>query len=217
MTIKRIFALLLFTAATTAQAQTFDVEAGYRFLDLKGNSGMYRTQIDEREGFLIRAFSLTPATGPNADRIRISASDFGTSPAGAIRLEADRRDLYRFTLGYRTADQYNIFPSQHFHNRTRRTLDADLELYPEQRIAPFVGYSFNRFAGPGETTYHFGQDEFLLQQKQKDVEQELRGGATFKFNRVYGSFTQGWRHFNGNSDFSLFPGAGAGNNNDPIL
>lgn len=217
MTIKRLFALLLFTAATAAQAQTFDLEAGYRFLDLKGNSGMYRTQIDEQEGFLVRAFALTTATGPYADRIRISASDFGTSPAGAIRLEADRRDVYRFTLGYRTADQYNIFPSQHFHNRTRRTLDADLELFPEQRIAPFIGYSFNRFAGPGETTYHFGQDEFLLQQKQKDVEQELRGGATFKFNRVYGSFTQGWRHFNGNSDFSLFPGAGAGNNNDPIL
>src|SRR3954447_5902045 len=217
MTIKRLFALLIFAAAAHAQTNPFDVEAGYRWLDLKGSSGMYRTQINEREGFLIRSFSLTTSNPMVGDRIVVTASDFGTSPAGAIRVQAEKRDLYRFTLGYRTADLYDIFPSQHFFNRTRRTLDADLEFFPDQRIAPFIGYSANRFSGPGETTYHFGQDEFLLQQKQKDVEQELRGGATFKFNRVYGSFTQGWRHFNGNNDFSLFPGAGAGNNNDPIL
>jgi len=217
MTIKRLFALLIFAAAAHAQTNPFDVEAGYRWLDLKGSSGMYRTQINEREGFLIRSFSLTTSNPMVGDRIVVTASDFGTSPAGAIRVQAEKRDLYRFTLGYRTADLYDIFPSQHFFNRTRRTLDADLEFFPDQRIAPFIGYSANRFSGPGETTYHFGQDEFLLQQKQKDLEQELRGGATFKFNRVYGSFTQGWRHFNGTSDYALFPGAGAGNNDDPIL
>ena len=217
MTIKKLFALLIFTAAAQAQTNPFDVEAGYRWLDLKGSAGMYRTQIDEREGFLIRSFTLTTSNPMLGDRIVVTASDFGTSPAGSIRVEADRRDLYRFTFAYRTADQYDIFPSQHFLNRTRRTLDADLEFFPEQRFAPFIGYSANRFSGPGETTYHFGQDEFLLRQKQKDIEQELRGGATFKFNRVYGSFTQGWRHFNGTSDFTLFPGAGAGNNSDPIL
>ena len=218
MTIKRLFALLLFTAAATAQAQTavpFDLEAGYRWLDLKGSSGMYRTQINEHSGFLIRNFSLT--TTSVGDRFRVTASDFGASPTGALRVEADRRGLYRFTLGYRSADQYSIFPSQHFYNRTRRMLDADLEIFPEERIAPFIGYSFNRFAGPGETTYHFGQDEFLLRQNQKDVEQEIRGGATFKFNRVYGSFTQGWRRLNGTGDFSLLAGANAGNNDDPIL
>lgn len=219
MTIKRIVALLLFAAASAAQAQTglFDVEAGYRFLDLKGSRGMYRTQIDEQQGFLVRAFSLTTTGITGADRVRITASDFGTSPAGAIRVEADRRDVYRFTLGYRSADQFSIFPTQHFYNRTRRMLDADLELFPEQRIAPFIGYSFNRFAGPGETTYHLGQDEFLLQQSQKDVDQEVRAGATFKFSHIYGSFTQGWRHFNGTQDFSLFPGANGGNNPGNVL
>src|SRR4051795_9649673 len=100
MTIKRLFALLLFTAAASAQAQTFDVEAGYRWLDLKGNSGMYRTQINEREGFLIRSFTLNTSSPALGDRIVVTASDFGTSPAGSIRVEADRRDIYRFTLGY---------------------------------------------------------------------------------------------------------------------
>src|SRR5436190_24007750 len=112
MTIKRLFALLFLTAAVSTQAQTnpFDVEAGYRWLDLKGNSGMYRTQINEREGFLIRSFTLNTSSPALGDRIVATASDFGTSPAGSIRIEAGRRDVYRFTLGYRTADQYDIFP-----------------------------------------------------------------------------------------------------------
>ncbi len=218
MTIRRIFALLLFTAATAGQAQVapWDFEAGYRWLNLKGSPGMYRTQVNEREGFLIRSFNLA-TTGPNMDRLVVHVSDFGTSPAGSLRLEACKQDLYRFTLGYRSADQYSIFFGQHYYNRARRTLDADLELFPESRIAPYVGYSFNRFAGPGETTYHFGQDEFLLQQKQKDIDQEVRVGASFKYDWVYGSFTQGWRRAHSTIDSSLFPGAGNGNNNDPIL
>jgi hypothetical protein len=216
MMIKRLLALLFLTAATAQAQNVFDIEAGYRFLDLKGNSGMYRTQINEQEGLLIRSFSLSSTT-PVSDRFRITASDFGTSPAGALRIEADRRGLYRFTLGYRAADQYSIFPNQHLYNRTRRTLDADLELFPDERFAPFVGYSFNRFAGPGETTYHVGQDEFLLRQKEKDVEQEIRAGVTFKLTHVYGSFTQGLRHSSESSQFSLVPGAGAGNGSDPIL
>jgi len=62
MTIRRLFALLLFSAAAVAQSQTlppFELEVGYRWLSLKGNDGMYRTQINERSGFLIRDFSLT--------------------------------------------------------------------------------------------------------------------------------------------------------------
>src|ERR1041384_7057453 len=102
MTIKRLFALLILGAAVSAQAQTnpFDVEAGYRWLDLKGNAGMYRTQINERGGFLIRSFTLNRSGPALGARIVVPASAFGPSPAGSIRVEADRRDVYRFTLGY---------------------------------------------------------------------------------------------------------------------
>src|SRR5258708_35637362 len=103
MIIKRLFALLVLTVAAQAQTNPFDVEAGYRWLDLKGNSGMYRTQINEREGFLIRSFTLATSSPTLGDRIVITASDFGTSPAGSIPVEADRRGVYRFTLGYRPA------------------------------------------------------------------------------------------------------------------
>jgi hypothetical protein len=48
--------ICLFLAAAGAGAQTIplDVELGFRFLDLSGNRDMYRSQIDERQGFLLR-------------------------------------------------------------------------------------------------------------------------------------------------------------------
>jgi len=168
MTMKtKLLALALILAAFTAHAQTaaFDLEAGYRWLNLKGDEGMYRTQIDERSGFLIRAFTMN-STSTFADRLRIDVSDLGTGPAGSFRLDAERASLYRFRLGYRSADLFSAVPSfalgQHTYDRTRRTVDADLELFPDRKIVPFVGYSFNRFSGPGTTSYHVGQDEFLL-------------------------------------------------------
>ena len=222
MTMKsRLLSLALLLAAFTARAQTaaYDLEAGYRWLDLKGDEGMYRTQIDERSGFLIRAFTMNSTT-PLADRIRIDASDLGTGPAGSLRIDAERSDLYHFRLGYRTADMYSAVPSfalgQHTYNRTRRTIDADLELFPDRNIVPFLGYSFNRLSGPGTTTYHVGQDEFLLGQSLRDTEHEYRVGAGFHFANVSGSVTQGWRRFSGDETLSL-TGPSTGNNTTPIL
>jgi len=74
-------ALLLLTMAAHAQPAPFELEAGYRWLDLKGNSDMYRSQINERNGFLIRNFTMSTQTS-EFDRLRIDINDFGVGPAG---------------------------------------------------------------------------------------------------------------------------------------
>jgi hypothetical protein len=233
MTMNRVFtklslALLLVAGTARAEVLPFDLEVGYRWLSLSGNEGMYRTQINERSGLLIRAFTMTSPT-PFADRFRVDVSDLGVGPAGGFRLEADRRDLYRFRLGYRSANVFSelpafanpllgsgVIPGQHTYDRTRRTIDADVEIFPERNIVPFLGYSLNHFNGPGRTTYHVGQDEFLLGQSLDDREHEVRAGAAFRFTRFYGQFTQGWRRFNSNETLALVAPQ-SGNNTTPIL
>jgi hypothetical protein len=138
--------------------------------------------------------------------------------------------LYRFTLGYRRTDNFSslpafanpllgqgIVPGQHTYNRERSTVDADLEFFPGGRITPFLGFSWNRYSGPGTTTYHVGQDEFLLLQSLTDRDQELRVGSGFSVGNYYGSLTQGWRKFRSNESLTLAPGAGAGNTASPVL
>ena len=51
MNMRRLLLPLLLTAATAgAQTVPIDVEIGYRWLELKGDNGMYRTQVDEQSG-----------------------------------------------------------------------------------------------------------------------------------------------------------------------
>jgi hypothetical protein len=93
----------------------------------------------------------------------------------------------------------------------------DLELMPDRPIVPFVGFTWNDNHGPGQTTYHLGQDEFLLNQNLKEHDREIRAGASFHFGAVQGQLTEGWRNFQGNNVLTLASGAGAGNNSLPIL
>lgn len=225
MKMKTILPLAVLLIAATAHAETLplNLELGYRWLNQSGNDAMYRTQINERSGFLIR--SLSYAT-PD---VRIDATDLGVGPSGSFRLESDRQGLYKFRLGYRSNNSFSALPtfanplvsrgvflSQHTYDRTRRMLDADLQFIPDRKISPFIGFSSNTNRGPGRTTYTLGQDEFVLDQNLHEVDREFRAGASFQFANVSGQLTQGWRKFRGSDSYSL-PGASDGNNGGPIL
>jgi hypothetical protein len=198
-----------------AQTIPIDVEAGYRWTDVSGNEAMYRTQINEDEGLLIRALTLS------SPDFRLDISDAGVGPASALRLEARRDGVYRLNLRYRKTDSFSALPAfalgQHTFDRTRDIVDADLEFLRWSAIKPFVGYTWNRYEGPGTTTWHVGQDEFVLSQDLSDTDRELRVGAGFEFGSVTGQFTQGWRRFRGRESLTLAPGASNGNNSNPVI
>lgn len=217
MTRNRWFLLALCLAAMNLSAQTMpiDVEIGYRWTDISGNESVYRTQIDEAEGLLLRALTIS------SQDFRLDVSDLGVGPAGSLRLDTRRDGWYRFKLSYRKAEAFSALPNvalgQHTFDRTRDVVDADLEIHRWSAIKPFIGYTWNRFEGPGTTTWHVGQDEFLLSQELSDTDRELRVGAGFELGPVQGQVTQGWRSFRGRESFTLAPGANNGNNTNPVL
>lgn len=202
-------------AQTMPIPMPIDIEIGYRWTDISGNENMYRTQINEDQGLLIRALTLATSD------LRLDVSELGAGPAGALRLEMRRDGWYRFNLRYRRADAFSALPAfalgQHTYDRTRDLVDGEIELLRWKAVKPFLGYTWNRYEGPGTTTWHVGQDEFLLSQDLRDTDRELRAGATFEFGSVSGQLTQGWRTFRGRETLTLAPGANNGNNSDPVL
>lgn len=230
-----LLAATLVAAGAYAQAVPVDVEFGYRWLDLKGDQNMYRTQLNERDGLFIHALTLASNDFDGHadgffDRFRLDMSDLGSSPAGSLRLAADRAGMYRLRVNYRHSDAFSalpafanpflaqgIIPGQHTYDRKRHLFDADLEILTDAPIVPFVGVSYGSLNGPGTTTYHLGFDEFRLAQDLDETDRELRLGASFHTSIFAGSFTQGWRHFTSHETLTLLPGAGAGNNLDAIL
>ena len=216
-------AVLLIAAGVHAETLPLNLEVGYQWVNRTGNEFMYRTQVNERSGFVIRAFSyVTPD-------MRLDATGMGAAPMSALRFTTGREGAYKLRVGYRSIDSYSALPafsnplfsqgillSQHTYDRTRRMVDADLEFIPDRAIAPFIGFSADSNNGPSRTTYTIGQDEFLLSQHLRENNREFRAGASFKFANVSGTVTQGWRTFRSTEAFSL-PGASSGNNANPIL
>lgn len=217
-----------------AQTIPLDVEIGYRFLDLSGNRDMYRSQIDERQGLLLRSLTLTTADlGGHTgffDHIRLDATDLGVGPAGGFRLEAGLSGVYRLRASYQKLDMFSalpnfanpflatgVIPGQHTYDRTRHRFDTEIELFPGGFVTPIIGYSRNSYSGPGSTTYHVGNDEFRLTQNLSDLDQEVRAGASFQAGPITGQVLQGWRKFRSDETLRLAPGGQDGNNSAPVL
>ena len=171
------FAILLvavFAPFAAAQSTSVDIEAGYQEVDVTGNEDMFRTQINQQDGFVLRNFSINyvDPTG-NAgfvDRLRVDASGFGGNPAGRFRLRMGLGDIYRVNLYYQNFAAFSalpayanplldneVFPGQHTWERDRDLLDLQIEILPGRAITPIVGYRWNSYDGPGRTTYSVGQ------------------------------------------------------------
>jgi Gram-negative porin len=231
-----VAALLFPLGRAAAQTVPVEVELGYRFLNVNGNEDMYRSQINEHDGFLVHSLYLSTTNfgGQTSlfDNFRISASDLGVGPAGALRFEASRTGLYRLRFSWQRTDLFSALPAfdnpflsqstipvpgEQTYDRVRNVYDAELELMPGRAISPIVGYIRNHFDGPGRTTYTVGQDEFRLKQNLIDLDQEVHVGAAFHVGTINGQILQGWRKFTTDETDQLAPGAGAGNNPGPVL
>lgn len=236
-TLRLVTATCFIVAASSivaAQSTTFDIEVGYQSVDVNGNEDMYRTQVNEDDGFVLRNFSLNfvDASGDAGivDRLRIDASGFGGNPAGRFRLDMGLRDIYRLHLFYQELQAYSalpayanpllgdgIFPGQHTWDRSRNLLDLRVEILPGRVITPIVGYRWNQYDGPGRTTYSVGGDEFQVASNLEETETEFYVGVDFATNWFQGTLIQGWRDFEGTDRQTLAPGEGAGNNPGTVL
>lgn len=234
---KRLFAVglallaVLLPSAALAQNSGFSLELGYRWADVTGNQDMYRSQVNEREGFILRSLVYNTTNGGDlADSISLNATDLsGVTPWGSVRIDVAKHEGYRLHVGYRRTEAFSalttfanpllasgVLPGQHTYDRTRDAVDIDLEITPWKAITPIIGYSFGQYAGPGTSTYHVGLDEFLLQSDLKETDQEFRVGAAFDAGVVYGQVLQGWRFFKSTETQSL--GApSTGNNPETVL
>ena len=223
---------ILLAVSLSGEAIPIDLAFGYRWVDVSGNEQMYRTQINDRPGFLLRSLNYT-SEGPVGnffDYLHVDGSDIGAGPAGQLRMQAGQVDLFKLTFTWREMDAYSalpafanpflaegIIPGQQTYNRTRNIYDALLELFPGKALTPLLGYTRNTYDGPGTTTYHLGGNEFLLNQQVNSVDELYRIGLGFHYGNFQGAVTQGWRQFRWKETDTLAPGAGDGNVSTPVL
>ena len=228
--------LLLAAGPALSQAIPMDLELGYRFVNVAGNEEMYRSQINEREGFLLRSFTLSAGNGAESklfDKLRIDVSDIGAGPAGAAKLEIGKSGVYAFKFSYARWQMFNalpafanpllnqgIVPGQHTYERLRNVYDAELRILPWGVFTPIFGYTYNLYSGPSTSTVYLGGDEFKLNQSFKSYDEEPRVGFDLNAGPVAVYFMQGWRRSHGTETSLLTPGTispDTGNNTNTVL
>jgi len=228
------FSILAAASMVSAQSTAFDIELGYQNVDVNGNEDMFKTQINQDSGFVLRNLSINfiDPSGDSgfADRLRVDASGFGGNPAGRLRFDMGRDGTYRLRLFYQEFQTFSalpayanpqlddgLMPGQHTWDRTRNVLDIQLELPLWKTITPIVGYRWNRYEGPGQTTYSVGNDEFRIASDLEQTESEFYLGLNFATRAVHGSLIQGWRDFDGTERQDLAPGESVGNDTGTTL
>ncbi len=229
-----LLAFLLIGPPLLAQTVDYGATIGYQDVDLEGNEGVYRTQVDEDNGLLLQSLWLNltdPEDGQRLyDHLRFDASGFGASPHGRVTLDMAEADTYKLRLSYQRFSQFSqlpnyanplesqaITPGQHQWDRTRENIDLELRFLPQSRLQPLLGLRMRDNEGPGQTTFTVGGDEFLLASRLDESERELYAGLGFQTKRWHGELVSGVRKYEGRDLFALVPGAGSGNSSGSVF
>jgi hypothetical protein len=135
---------------------TNSFELGYRWVQVGGDEGMYRSVVNYRNGPRLLGSSLTVNSkdghGHYFDEIVLTTLGLGADPYENVMLRVQKNGLYRYDMTWRLDDYYNpgltVAGGLHLRNTSRRLQDHELTLFPTGHYRFRVGYSRNHEDGP---------------------------------------------------------------------
>ena len=176
-------------------------ETGYRFADISGNHGKYRSDVNYGNGIRLLGSSLTAHSkdgrGGYFDELVLTTQGLGNDPYQTALLRIQKNKLYRYDFLWRESQYFNpaLTISDGFHaiDTTRRLQDHDITMLPQSSFRFHFGYSRNVQDGPALTTvqvFDSRGNEFPLFSNIERRFREYRFGAEAK---VAGFQVQIWR------------------------
>jgi hypothetical protein len=135
---------------------TNSFETGYRFAEIGGDLGKYRSDVNFRNGIRLLGSSLSVDSkdghGGLFDHILLNTQGLGNDPYQSANLRVEKNGLYRYDLLWRLDEFYNpgvaISTGLHQMDTRRRLQDHDLTILPQSKIKFRAGYSRNAQTGP---------------------------------------------------------------------
>jgi hypothetical protein len=139
---------------------TQSFELGYRFKDVFGDEGMYRSVVDVGNGLRLLSSSLSVNSkdghGHYFDEIVLNTIGLGNDNYQAAILRIQKNGLYRYDMTWRLNAYFNpgltVAGGEHLEDTIRRLQDHELTLLPQSHYRLHLGYSRNTENGPALTT-----------------------------------------------------------------
>jgi hypothetical protein len=197
-------------------------ELGYRFAEVGGNEGKYRSDVNYRSGIRLLNGSLAVHSLDGHshwfDDLELNTGGIGNDPYQFATFRVRRNRIYRYDLLWRSNDYFNpgltVASGNHLENTTHRWQDHDLTLFPLSAFQIHAGYGHMTDSGPALTTaqeFNTSGDPFPIFRDTRRQYNEYRLGFTANFLRAFRLTVQRrWEYFKEDSgDSVIVPETGA--------
>ncbi len=202
-------------------------ETGYRFAEIGGNLGKYRSDVNFTDGIRLLSsyLSVTSREGHGAlfDQIVLTTQGLGNDPYESATFRIEKNRLYRYDLMWRQSEYFNpgltISFGEHAFNTVHRLQDHDFTLFPQSNLKFFLGYSRNTQTGPGLSTIQLFDsrgDEFPLFANIRRQRNEYRVGNEVKAFGFRLNWMHGWDDFKEDTPISLTAPSAGNNTTDRV-
>jgi hypothetical protein len=182
-------------------------ETGYRFREVGGNLGKYRSDVNFGNGVRLLGSNLSvhsrEGRGKYFDELLLNTQGLGDDPYQFSSFRVQKNRIYRYDLLWRQQDYYNpalpLAAGQHLLDTTRTLQDHSVVLLPQAPFRVFAGYSRMNHNGPGLTTVteFTGStgDIFPLFANIRRLQNEYRLGFELQAFGARLSVLRGWEDF----------------------
>ena len=197
-------------------------ETGYRWSDVHGSLGKYRSEVNFRNGFRLLGSNLSinsrDGHGRYFDEILLNTTGLGNDPYESASLRVQKNGLYRYDMLWRMNEYFNpglaVAQGQHLMDTRRRLQDHDLVVFPQSKLKFRFGYSRNDQTGPALTTFQFQShrgDEFPLFADIRRERNEYRIGGDWQLLGFRLNWLHRWDYYK--EDTANFLGSSTAGNN----
>lgn len=181
-------------------------ETGYRFANIDGNRGKYRSDVNFLNGLRVLGTSLTVNSrngkGKYFDEIILNTQGLGNDPYQFANLRVEKNQKYRYELLWRANDYFNpgltIAYGQHLQNLQRRMQDHQFTLFPTKKLQFYGGFSGNVQDGPALSTVNLFDSRgqiFPFFENVRRQQNEFRVGGQAQFAGLKLFWQRGWEYF----------------------
>jgi len=198
-------------------------EFGYRYHEVGGDDGKYRSDVNYRNGFRLLSSSLTVNSkdghGKWFDEIVLTTQGLGNDPYESAVLRVQKNRFYRYDMTWRQNDYYNpglaTAAGLHLADLTQRWQDHELTIFPQSKFRIRAGYGRNKESGPALSTENLFENQrgdiFTLFSNVKREYNSYRIGADGEWMGVRMSILRRWEFYKEDTPYSL-GGSSAGLN-----
>jgi hypothetical protein len=202
-------------------------EVGYRFRDVSGNLGKYRSDVNFGNGVRLLGSQLSinsrEGQGGYFDELLLSTIGLGNDPYQSTSFRVQKNKLYRYDLLWRENAYYNpalyIANGQHLIDTSHQLQDHNVTLFPQSSVKFLLGFSRNVQSGPALSTIQLFDsrgDEFPLFSDIYRRQNQVRSGAEINLFGARLFVMREWEFFSEDTREEGTPLSIGNNPTDPI-